>query len=141
MERVRAVLETEAVVGRSALEYRGLIASALMADEAQPSEPRPSYEQLADRLDQEAARRTKAAWSPQEATTAREWGNVADFVRALGREQQPAASTQDGTATALLATPCDACDHTLNWHRNDAGCTVPRCVCGRFQQPDEEPSC
>lgn len=35
VERVRAVLETEAVVGRSALEYRGLIASALMADEAQ----------------------------------------------------------------------------------------------------------
>ncbi len=35
LERVRAVLETEAVVGRSALEYRGLITSALMADEAQ----------------------------------------------------------------------------------------------------------
>ncbi|MFF7949096.1 hypothetical protein [Streptomyces griseorubiginosus] len=33
--RVRAVLETEAVVGRSALEYRGLITSALMAAEAQ----------------------------------------------------------------------------------------------------------
>lgn len=35
IERVRAVLETEAVVGRSALEYRGLITSALMAAEAQ----------------------------------------------------------------------------------------------------------
>ncbi|MFE7347499.1 hypothetical protein [Streptomyces fimicarius] len=35
----------------------------------------------------------------------------------------------------LLGTPCDACEHTLNWHRNDVGCTVPRCVCGRFQQP------
>lgn len=34
VERVRAVLETEAVVGRSALDYRGLITSALMADEA-----------------------------------------------------------------------------------------------------------
>lgn len=34
VERVRAVLETEAVVGRSALDYRGLIASALMAVEA-----------------------------------------------------------------------------------------------------------
>ncbi|MFE3031539.1 hypothetical protein ACFXKY_07810 [Streptomyces canus] len=33
LARVRAVLETEAVVGRSALEYRGLIASALMAAE------------------------------------------------------------------------------------------------------------
>ncbi|MFI0268600.1 hypothetical protein [Streptomyces luteogriseus] len=39
LERVRAVLETEAVVGRSALEYRGLIASALMADKAQPTQP------------------------------------------------------------------------------------------------------
>ncbi|MCL8016889.1 hypothetical protein [Streptomyces sp. AS02] len=35
VERVRAVLETEAVVGRSALEYRGLILAALMAAEAQ----------------------------------------------------------------------------------------------------------
>lgn len=35
--RVRAVLETEAVVGRSALEYRGLIVSALMADESAPA--------------------------------------------------------------------------------------------------------
>ncbi|MFJ2000293.1 hypothetical protein [Streptomyces chartreusis] len=34
MDRVRAVLETEAVVGRSALEYRGLIATALMADDS-----------------------------------------------------------------------------------------------------------
>ncbi|KOV86089.1 MULTISPECIES: hypothetical protein [unclassified Streptomyces] len=44
--------------------------------------------------------------------------------------QDPA---QDGKAAALLSTPCDACDHTLNWHRNDVGCTVPRCVCGRWQ--------
>lgn len=35
LERVRTVLETEAVEGRSALEYRGLIASALMGGEAQ----------------------------------------------------------------------------------------------------------
>lgn len=41
------------------------------------------------------------------------------------------------TIAATLATPCDACDHTLNWHRNDVGCTVPRCVCGRFQDPVE----
>lgn len=57
----------------------------------EPAAPQPSpYEQLANRLDTEAARRVKAAWSPQEATAAREWGNVADFVRALGRQQQPA---------------------------------------------------
>lgn len=39
LERVRAVLETEAVIGRGALEYRGLILSALMADEAQQQGP------------------------------------------------------------------------------------------------------
>ncbi|MGW0131928.1 hypothetical protein [Streptomyces sp. NPDC003299] len=88
LERVRTVLETEAVVGRTALEYRGLIASALMAGEAQPTQPQPApYEQIADRLDIECARRVKAAWSPEEATTAREWGNVAAFVRGLA--QQP----------------------------------------------------
>ncbi|WP_329336155.1 hypothetical protein OG252_13270 [Streptomyces sp. NBC_01352] len=38
IERVRAVLETEAVVGRTALEYRGLITAALMADDA-PATP------------------------------------------------------------------------------------------------------
>lgn len=34
VERVRSVLESEAVVGRSALDYRGIIATALMADGA-----------------------------------------------------------------------------------------------------------
>jgi len=34
IERVRSVLESEAVVGRSALDYRGLITAALMADDA-----------------------------------------------------------------------------------------------------------
>jgi hypothetical protein len=34
MERVRSALESEAVVGRSALDYRGLITTALMADDA-----------------------------------------------------------------------------------------------------------
>lgn len=38
IRRVRAVLETEAVVGRRALEYRGLMTAALMADEAQPTQ-------------------------------------------------------------------------------------------------------
>lgn len=33
LQRVRTVLETEHVVGRTALEYRGLITAALMADE------------------------------------------------------------------------------------------------------------
>ncbi|MCZ4513504.1 hypothetical protein O3Q52_36235 [Streptomyces sp. ActVer] len=43
-------------------------------------------------------------------------------------------------AAVLLSTRCDACRHTLNWHRNDIGCTVALCVCGRFQPPAEEPS-
>jgi hypothetical protein len=39
IERVRSVLESEAVVGRSALDYRGLITSALMADAVPVSGP------------------------------------------------------------------------------------------------------
>ncbi|MFF2671719.1 hypothetical protein ACFVTT_23400, partial [Streptomyces niveus] len=58
-----------------------------------------------------------------------------------GQDDEAAGSggqTEDGaqpkpTAAALLATPCDACRHTLNWHDNQAGCTVARCVCGRWQ--------
>lgn len=54
--------------------------------------------------------------------------------------QQPAPGEAQKSAAAYLSTPCDAtaCEHTLNWHDNKAGCTVPRCVCGRFQMPGEE---
>ncbi|MFE0808178.1 hypothetical protein ACFW34_11930 [Streptomyces sp. NPDC058848] len=38
LQRIRTVLETEAVVGRTALEYRGLITAALMADETATTE-------------------------------------------------------------------------------------------------------
>jgi hypothetical protein len=60
--------------------------------------------------------------------------------RVAGEAQQP--ETQAEAQGALLATRCDACRHTLNWHRNDVGCTVVLCVCGRFQAPvdDEQPS-
>jgi hypothetical protein len=37
--------------------------------------------------------------------------------------------------TVYLSTPCTTCDHTLNWHRNDVGCTVGDCACGRFAEP------
>lgn len=47
-----------------------------------------------------------------------------------GEEAQPAVVT--------LSTRCDACRHTLNWHRNDVGCTVALCVCGAFREPVEE---
>ena len=69
-----------------------------------------------------------------------------DQFAALLREQQglpaPAAETLEGCVsptpmTVYLATPCDTCDHTLNWHRNDVGCTVPTCVCSRFHYPAE----
>ncbi|MDX3714393.1 hypothetical protein PV733_36810 [Streptomyces europaeiscabiei] len=56
------------------------------------------------------------------------------------RPAAPAVVAQPGkeTAAALLSTPCDACEHTLNWHRNDVGCMVTRCVCSRFQPPAED---
>jgi hypothetical protein len=41
VQRVRHVLDTEHVVGRTALEYRGLVLAALMADEAQQVGARP----------------------------------------------------------------------------------------------------
>lgn len=53
--------------------------------------------------------------------------------RVAGEAPQP--ETQADAQGALLATRCDACRHTLNWHRNDVGCTVALCVCGRFQDP------
>ncbi|MEH0650690.1 hypothetical protein QA995_14915 [Streptomyces scabiei] len=61
------------------------------------------------------------------------------------RVQLAAEARQDGAQTSevtvYLATPCDACQHTLNWHRNDVGCTVPNCVCGRFHpRANEWPS-
>ncbi|MEU3656447.1 hypothetical protein AB0E67_27300 [Streptomyces sp. NPDC032161] len=40
----------------------------------------------------------------------------------------------------LLATPCAACEHTLNWHTGYAACTVRSCGCGRFQPPADEPA-
>jgi hypothetical protein len=57
VERVRSVLESEAVVGRSALDYRGLITSALMADDVsgpgrvagEAQQPCPGYETTPNR--------------------------------------------------------------------------------------------
>jgi len=58
-------------------------------------------------------------------------------LRRMADEAQPAtAEAKRATPmTVYLATPCDACGHTLNWHRNDVGCTTRGCVCGRFQEP------
>ncbi|MGE9282302.1 hypothetical protein ACP4B2_27660 [Streptomyces rochei] len=41
LQRIRTVLETEHVAGRTALEYRGLITAALMADETAATETQP----------------------------------------------------------------------------------------------------
>jgi ParB-like chromosome segregation protein Spo0J len=62
LRRVRSVLEMEAVVGRTALDYRGLILSALMADdvaavpaaEEQRSDVGTEFVQQLDRLDGKA---------------------------------------------------------------------------------------
>ncbi|MFI9340002.1 hypothetical protein ACIG0D_01800 [Streptomyces sp. NPDC052773] len=60
-------------------------------------------------------------------------------LRRMADEAQPATEAKPVTPmTAYLATPCDACRHTLSWHRNDVGCTVALCVCGSFQAPVEE---
>jgi hypothetical protein len=53
IEKVRAVLESEAVVGRSALDYRGLILSALMADEAPVTNRAAILREAADDIDRE----------------------------------------------------------------------------------------
>lgn len=57
-----------------------------------------------------------------------------DMARQAGGQPAP-------SAVVCLSTPCDACEHTLNWHDNKAGCSVPRCVCGRFQMAVEEQPC
>ncbi|MET9304960.1 hypothetical protein ABZX68_06425 [Streptomyces cellulosae] len=48
--------------------------------------------------------------------------------------ETPDAQTQPATPmTAHLTTPCDACNHTLNWHSSgETGCTVLRCACARY---------
>lgn len=75
------------------------------------------------------------------------YGLLPGFVGALERFEaavranERASTTKAAntpTAEAFLSTPCDACRHTLNWHRNDVGCTVTLCVCGRFQLPADQ---
>lgn len=57
------------------------------------------------------------------------------------------AAGQQDAVVATLATPCDTCDHTLNWHDNQTGCILDRCACGRFREPSqpdeagEQPTC
>jgi hypothetical protein len=161
VERVRAVLETEAVVGRSALEYRGLIASALMADAAAPAAAsavpgRPDSELLPDRLEAVLTERFTELGNPYSEMRRQEQGpdgwpashpvgprHVAEVLRELLAVEQPAAGAQPKEAQPspteeLLATRCDACRHTLARHHQRGACTVVLCVCGTFQHPVEE---
>jgi len=64
-----------------------------------------------------------------------EWQAVVAELRQLAAGT-PQPETQ--AAAVLLSSPCDACRHTLNWHRNDIGCVVARCVCSRFQPPADD---
>lgn len=69
------------------------------------------------------------------------WKDATGELRRMADETTTEARPGKPVPTAvLLATRCDACQHTLNWHRNDVGCTVVLCVCGRFQQPADEPA-
>ncbi|HET6355994.1 hypothetical protein [Streptomyces sp.] len=66
---------------------------------------------------------------------------IAAWVSDLDRRPAPEDDRPTGPSASptavLLASRCDACRHTLNRHANYAGCTVPLCVCGRFQPPAE----
>ncbi|MFH9610461.1 hypothetical protein [Streptomyces sp. NPDC017448] len=85
------------------------------------------------------AHRLDASTHPGWQSTVVDPGALAVARQLLGATETAPSAASPSTA-AMLATPCDACDHTLNWHRNDVGCTVPRCVCGRFQDPIEPPA-
>lgn len=76
-----------------------------------------TVEEPAPVAQQPAAEAPRTTWTPGPVAV----GRAADWTRSR--------------TNALLATPCDACEHTLNWHRNDVGCTVPDCVCSRFREP------
>jgi hypothetical protein len=52
---------------------------------------------------------------------------------ALDQVRRMADETATETPDVYLTTPCDACDHTLNWHSSgETGCTVLRCACARY---------
>jgi len=89
MERVRAVLETEAVLGRSALEYRGLITSALMGDDA-PAGSEDTTTTRADVLREAADDLAEfiALHGPTSRTVAG-WRGAVGFLRRMAAETQP----------------------------------------------------
>lgn len=61
------------------------------------------------------------------------WAKYGATPRRLADEAQ-----QPTTAKAApLATPCNICTHTLNWHRNEGGCSVHACYCRSWQQPTD----
>ncbi|MDH3037884.1 hypothetical protein [Streptomyces sp. TRM75561] len=89
-----------------------------LADETATETPAPSLR------DQH-----RAAWralTPDEQTA-----RIAELDEPAAGAQQDETATE--TPDVYLTTPCDACDHTLNWHSSgETGCTVPRCACARY---------
>lgn len=62
--------------------------------------------------------------------------NIAAAAVAGVRDAARQASGQQPDAGPVtLATPCDNCDHALNWHTGNAACVFAFCGCGRFRAP------
>jgi hypothetical protein len=90
--RVRSVLESEAVVGRSALDYRGLITTALMADQAPASDPGG----VAGETQQPERPRCPHCQMPHDLTP--DVAAVCASIRASIAEQPAAVARPDGEA-------------------------------------------
>ncbi|MER6098389.1 hypothetical protein ABT154_21525 [Streptomyces sp. NPDC001728] len=61
--------------------------------------------------------------------------HVVDVARQTTGQDDTEPSSRP-TAAVTLATPCDNCDHALNWHGNHAACIFAFCGCGRFRAPE-----
>ncbi|MEV5184197.1 hypothetical protein AB0K88_31095 [Streptomyces werraensis] len=92
-------------------------------------------ELAAVRAERNSARAALRDATEQIARLEAEYGEAMARVAELER---PAVDLKPTVVAMYLATPCDTCNHTLNWHRNDVGCTVGDCVCGRFVEPTEQ---
>jgi hypothetical protein len=84
---------------------------------ARDAEQPLACERIANRLDQESARRVKAAWSPEEAVAAREWGNVAAYVRGLTADPHLTAPDDPGVALAnhIFSQPLSVVQSALRY--------------------------
>lgn len=126
----KAAFVAKALRDQAAVWREGAEMLRRMAAEAQPTtKPEASA----------AIRRKLRQWAYAAGHIESELDGAVARMYALIAQDVAAGARLDGAQTAsvsptdiLLATKCDACQHTLNWHRNEGGCTVPRCVCDRF---------